>query len=112
MDKLDRFILKYCDKAITTKKSRYYRFGNHTLRVSNHIGANSSGTFSIIQDKKGNYMLHSHSTGLISAISYDQIKDFIKGISIHEDLVTSGDSSGWQLRESEESVLKEKIEQL
>lgn len=109
ISKIDKFISRRCDKVIKTKKSNYYKFGDHVLRVSNHIGANSSGSFSIIVDKKDNYMLHSHTSGIITTISYDQVKDFIKGMAIHEDLSikSSQNENNWAIKETEQLSLIE-----
>lgn len=112
IQKVNNYISKRCDKVIKSKNSNYYKFGNQILRVSNHVGTQSSGTFSIIVDKKDNYMLHSHRTGMITTLSYDQVKDFIKGIAIHEDLAMNGDAAGWAVKETEQLALVEENQKL
>ena len=86
--KVNNYVAKRCDKIIKSKKSTYYKFGDHILRVSDHIGQSSSGQFSIIVDKRNNYMIHSHKTGIITAVSYDKVKNFINGLCILEDFAT------------------------
>lgn len=85
MDRVHRYAKKYCDGKIVdaqTSESKYYHFnsGKFILRISNHIGKNSSGNVSIIIDKNG-YMLHNHSTGAIQIITWEEIKTFIRAIA-------------------------------
>lgn len=110
--KLNNYISKRCDKIIRSKRSNYYRFGNQVLRVSDHIGVQSSGHFSIIVDKRNNYMLHSHKTGVITALTYDKVKEFVNGMAIHEDLATNGDIANWKMKENEQLALIEENEAL
>lgn len=84
MDRVHRYAKKHCDGKIVDSKnseSKYYHFnsGKFILRISNHIGKNSSGSVSIIIDKNG-YMLHNHSTGSIQIITWEEIKTFIKAL--------------------------------
>lgn len=51
------------------------------MRISDHIGKNSDGKVSIIIDKNG-YMLHNHSTGAVYIENYENIKAFIKSLSV------------------------------
>lgn len=46
MNKIDKFAYKI--ETSETKESRYYTIGDLIVRVSNHIGKNSSGNISII----------------------------------------------------------------
>jgi hypothetical protein len=85
MDRVHRYAKKYCDGKIVdaqTSESKYYHFngGKFILRISNHVGRNSSGNVSIIIDKNG-YMLHNHSTGAIQIITWEEIKKFIRAIA-------------------------------
>lgn len=82
-NKVFRYAKKYSDEVIESQRSRYYHFGNHILRISDHIGKLSDGNVSIIIDKKGHYMIHEHKTGSIIAATYDQVKTFIRGMGIH-----------------------------
>ena len=86
MDKLHKYAQKYCDGEIvvsTLGNSYYYHFNNgkFVLRISDHIGRNSDGKVSIIIDKNG-YMLHNHSTGSVYIETYENIKAFIKSLSV------------------------------
>ena len=86
MDKLHKYAQKYCDGEIvisTLGNSYYYHFNNgkFILRISDHIGRNSDGKVSIIIDKNG-YMLHNHSTGSVYIETYENIKAFIKSLSV------------------------------
>lgn len=86
MDKLHKYAQKYCDGEIvisTLGNSYYYHFNNgkFILRISDHIGKNSDGKVSIIIDKNG-YMLHNHSTGAVYIETYENIKAFIKSLSV------------------------------
>ena len=81
--KIHKYIMRFCDSHIVSEKSIYYTFGTQTLRVSDHIGKNSSGDLSIIIDKKNNYVLHSHKNNNIIVINYDDIKTLIKGLTIN-----------------------------
>lgn len=85
MDRVHKYAKKYCDGKIIDSKnseSKYYHFnsGKFILRISNHIGKNSSGNVSIIIDKNG-YMLHNHPTGSIQIITWEEIKTFIKALA-------------------------------
>lgn len=85
MDRVHRYAKKYCDGKIVdaqTSESKYYHFnsGKFILRISNHIGKNSSGNVSIIIDKNG-YMLHNHPTGSIQIITWEEIKKFIRALA-------------------------------
>lgn len=86
MDKLHKYAQKYCDGEIvisTLGNSYYYHFNNgkFVLRISDHIGRNSDGKVSIIIDKNG-YLLHNHSTGAVYIETYENIKAFIKSLSV------------------------------
>lgn len=86
MDKLHKYAKKYCDGEIvisTLGNSYYYHFNNgkFILRISDHIGRNSDGKVSIIIDKNG-YLLHNHSTGAVYIETYENIKTFIKSLSV------------------------------
>lgn len=85
MDRVHRYAKKYCDGKIVdaqTSESKYYHFnsGKFILRISDHVGRNSSGNVSIIIDKNG-YMLHNHSTGAIQIITWEEIKKFIRALA-------------------------------
>ena len=81
MNKIDKYLRRFAYKIETseTKESRYYTIGDLIVRVSNHIGKNSSGNISIIIDRN-NYILYVPSTNKVSLISYEECKTLIRGI--------------------------------
>jgi hypothetical protein len=82
---------------ITGTKSRYYKIGDKILRVSDHIGANSSGNVSIIvpqyRENSNQYIIHSHTSGKISVLDYEKVKDIVRSFfymsSIFSDVLAS-----------------------
>ena len=94
MNKIDKYLRRFAYKIETseTKESRYYTIGDLIVRVSNHIGKNSSGNISIIIDRS-NYILYVPSTNKVSLISYEECKTLIKGIVLHASLFLTGDVS-------------------
>jgi hypothetical protein len=81
---LDRLCKKYNGRVIESEKSRYYTFNNRTLRVSNHVSKNSSGSISIVFDgfDPGNYIICGHNSGNIFIINYEHLKVFVKNFII------------------------------
>lgn len=79
MNKIDKYLRRFAYKIETseTKESRYYTIGDLIVRVSNHIGKNSSGNISIIIDRN-NYILYVPSTNKVSLISYEECKTLIR----------------------------------
>ena len=79
---IDRIISKYNNCSIIEgEKSRYYTVNGRTLRVSDHIGANSSGNISIIIPGFGNengYIVHAHTSGAISIVDYEKVKEIVR----------------------------------
>jgi hypothetical protein len=84
--KLEAYLKKYSDGVTESKRSNYYQFGVHIIRVSDHISRNSDGHFSIIVDRNNNYMIHDHHTNGITVANYDKIKSLIRTMSIRRDL--------------------------
>ena len=81
IDKLDKYLASLCKKHngnyVHTKNSAYYDFNGRVIRVSNHIGKNSSGSIHfIITD--GNYLLYYNGTQKIRVMNYEQVKDFCR----------------------------------
>lgn len=112
MDKLHKYAQKYCDGEIvisTLGNSYYYHFNNgkFILRISDHIGKNSDGKVSIIIDKNG-YMLHNHSTGAVYIETYENIKAFIKSLSVMSAMNVKFDTTN----KSEIGELKNEINKL
>jgi len=81
---LDRLCKKYGGKVVESERSRYYTFNNRTLRVSNHVAKNSSGSISIIFDSfdEGNYIICGHSSGNIFILNYEHLKAYVKNFII------------------------------
>lgn len=84
MDKVHKYAEKYAESVIisTNGNSYYYQFnrGKFVLRISDHIGRNSSGKVSIIIENNG-YLLHNHNTGAVHIETYENIKKFIKSLA-------------------------------
>lgn len=77
---LDRLIKKHKGILQESEKSRYYSVRGRILRVSDHVGKSSDGCISIIFDSsdQGNYIIHGHSSGNISVLNYEQVKEFVR----------------------------------
>lgn len=109
MNKIDKYLRRFAYKIETSesKQSRYYIIGDLIIRVSDHIGKNSSGNISIIIDRE-NYILYVPSTNKVSLISYEDCKTLIKGIVLHASLFLVGDSSYQKdlIKENEELKLQ------
>lgn len=77
---LDRLIKLHNGILIESDKSRYYSVRGRILRISDHIGNNSSGNVSIIFDSadKDHYIIHGHTSGNISVLNYEQTKEFVR----------------------------------
>lgn len=87
---LDRLVAIYGGSLIESEKSRYYGFNNHVLRVSDHIGSNSSGCLSILVSKNGqtvSYVIHAHTEGDIKVVTYDEAKNFAKNFAMMSSFV-------------------------
>ena len=83
-DKLTKFLTRYTVDCTITDRSLYYKFSSGVvLRVSDHYAANSDGIFSVIVPKNSEqYILTRRSTGESKILSYEEIKKFIKALSI------------------------------
>lgn len=113
MNKIDKYLRRFAYKIETseTKESRYYTIGDLIVRVSNHIGKNSSGNISIIIDRN-NYILYVPSTNKVSLISYEECKTLIRGIVLHASLFLVGDSTYQKSLVKENEGLKLQISNL
>lgn len=78
MEKVIKYI-KYCGGKLVSENenSHYYLLDTKVIRVSNHIGQNSSGNIQIICSKHG-YLLYNKTTGAIDVMSYEDLKCFIR----------------------------------
>lgn len=84
-DKIEKYAAKlmkeYKGEVVESEKSRYFNIKGRILRISDHIGSNSSGNISIIIpdfSDKNEYIVHAHSSGSISIASYEQVKDIVR----------------------------------
>lgn len=81
IDKLDKYLTSLCKKHngnyVHTKSSSYYSFNERVIRVSDHIGKNSSGSIHFIVTDD-NYLLYYNGTQKIRVMSYEQVKDFCR----------------------------------
>ena len=113
MNKIDKYLRRFAYKIETseTKESRYYTIGDLIVRVSNHIGKNSSGNISIIIDRN-NYVLYVPSTNKVSLNSYEECKTLIRGIVLHASLFLVGDSTYQKSLVKENEELKLQISNL
>lgn len=77
---LDRLIKKHDGLLIESERSRYYSVKGRVLRISDHVGKNSTGNLSIIFDSsdQGHYIVHGHASGNISVLNYEQVKEFVR----------------------------------
>ena len=77
---LDRLIKKHNGLLVESEHSRYYSIKGRVLRISDHVGKNSTGNLSIIFDSsdQGHYIVHGHASGNISVLNYEQVKEFVR----------------------------------
>lgn len=84
-DKIEKYLYSLVKKTngnfLETKYSRYFSLNGRVIRVSDHIGKNSSGVMSIILTEDNDYLLHIHSTNKIRNISYSDLKKLCKSWS-------------------------------
>ncbi len=95
-EKIERFITKIAEEYGATieksNRSRYFKFNDRVLRLSNHIGKNSSGAISIIvpygvSNEEQLFILHVHSTGNIQTVTLPQLKEFIRTFALISDFL-------------------------
>lgn len=113
MNKIDKYLRRFAYKVVTSesKQSRYYTIGELIVRVSDHIGKNSSGNISIIIDRE-NYILYVPSTNKVSLIPYEDCKALIKGIVLHATLFLVGEPSFQKSLVKENQELKTQVKTL
>ena len=95
-EKLETYITKIAEEYGATieksPRSRYFKFNDRVLRLSNHIGKNSSGAISIIvpygtTSKDEVFILHVHSTGNIQTLTLTQVKEFVRTFAMVSDFL-------------------------
>jgi hypothetical protein len=81
LDRLDKYLVSLCKKHnenyVHTKNSSYYDFNGRVIRVSDHIGKNSSGSIHFIVTDN-NYLLYYNGTQKIRVMDYESVKDFCR----------------------------------
>ena len=85
MDKLDRFAKRFADEMNESDRSRYYKFGDRVIRISDHIANHSGFTISIITPTThscGMYIIHNKEIGSVRAVEYEDMKTLIKSFRI------------------------------
>lgn len=107
--KIEKYILRFTDDVVRSTRSAYFRFSGYIVRVSDHIGTNSSGTFSIIPISKDFYVIHKHSNGCLKMQTYNELKSFIKHVAEYSDMMTAPSIPNWDLAKNE-SLLTEECE--
>lgn len=92
-DKIEKYLSTltkiYNGQCAESDKSRYYSFNGRVIRVSDHIGTNSSGNMSIIISNKGtetSYIVHRHSNGNLKLLSYKEVKELVRTFAIMGDI--------------------------
>ena len=108
--KIYKYAMRYCDSVKIGERSVYFMFGTQILRISDHIGKNSSGDIAILIDKKGNYILHQYKTNGVAVVSYDEIKTIIKGLSINCTLCAAHTQQ--EITESQKTIQGQEIARL
>ena len=81
INKIDKYLKKFATNIEYSVKSRYYTLPTGVIRVSDHIGRNSNAIISIIITDKNEYILHKHSSGELSNISYNDLKKLVKSLA-------------------------------
>lgn len=78
MEKVIKYIKRLGGVEINhSERSYYFLLDKKVIRVSDHIGMNSSGNMNIIVTKSG-YLIWNRTTGDIDNVKYDDVKVFIK----------------------------------
>lgn len=84
-DKLDKYLKSLCKKYNGNfigledgKTSAYYSINGRVIRVSDHIGKNSSGNIHFIITDDGDYLMYYNNTNKVRVVNYNQAKDFCR----------------------------------
>jgi hypothetical protein len=89
MDKIDKYLKRFASNVEYSTKSRYYTLPTGIIRVSDHVGRNSSGVISIIITNKNDYILHKHSSGELNNITYEDLKKLVKSLAEYGSLFSN-----------------------
>lgn len=104
-EKLEKYLLKFTQDMVRSTRSVYFRFDGYIVRVSDHIGTNSSGNFSIIPMGHGSFVIHKHSNGNLKLQNYEQVKEFVRHIAEYSDFVNPVAINQWEIAKGE-AVIK------
>lgn len=82
MEKVIKYI-KYLGGELISEneRSHYFLLKKKIIRVSDHIGLNSSGNMNVIVTPSG-YLIWNRSTGDIDIINYEDLKTLIRHINV------------------------------
>ena len=83
LDKIDKYLKMLCKKhngnlIDTSNSSAYYEINGRVIRVSDHVGKNSSGNIHIIITDDNDYLLFYNGTNKMRVVNYEQVKDFCR----------------------------------
>ena len=111
---LDKLVKKYGNcKEVFGLRSRYYYVGQKVLRVSDHIGANSSGHVSIIvpsfNDGNNMYVLHSHVSGTVSVVPYEKVKEVVRSFFYMSSIFSDVTADGFVIKEDKKETNEIKL---
>ena len=88
-DKIDKYLKRFTSNVEYGTRSRYYTLPTGVVRVSDHVGRNSNAVISIIITNKNDYILHKHSSGELSNISYNDLKKLVKSLAEYGSLFSN-----------------------
>ena len=89
IDKIDKYLKRFTSNVEYSTRSRYYTLPTGVVRVSDHVGRNSNAVISIIITNKNDYILHKHSSGELSNISYNDLKKLVKSLAEYGSLFSN-----------------------
>lgn len=95
IDKLDKYLKSLCKKYNGNfigledgKTSAYYSINGRVIRVSDHIGKNSSGNIHFIITDDGDYLMYYNNTNKVRVVNYNQAKDFCRSFFLLSPMLT------------------------
>lgn len=92
IDKIDKYLKRFTSNIEYGTRSRYYTLPTGIVRVSDHVGRNSTAVISIIITNKNDYILHKHSSGELSNISYNDLKKLVKSLAEYGSLFSNDEN--------------------
>jgi hypothetical protein len=92
IDKIDKYLKRFTSNVEYGTRSRYYTLPTGVVRVSDHVGRNSNAVISIIITNKNDYILHKHSSGELSNISYNDLKKLVKSLGEYGSLFSNNEN--------------------